>query len=241
VRIQELIDRAKQGDRAALGELRPLAQKRARAWLALGEGYASIQHFEASLGAYATAIELEPALAGDAQLLDAVWAAAKKPSQLASALDLAERLGATGVDLIHALWLEFRGDKQRKASAEAAKLRLDKPTVVANMSTALRVALDLNEAKGCKAYKKVMPAAAQYADARSLAKLQPLLHTSGCGFLGLRDCYSCLRNDKDFGQALARARAESAPAFGAAAELQPTLGSKSQTQRKKPLSRAGRQ
>lgn len=214
-RLNELIEAARSGDRAVLGDLRALAGKESRAWLALGNGYARIQHFEASLGAYQTAVELDATLASDARLLGDVRAALANPTQREAGLRLAEKLGAAGADLVYDLWLSLRGDPREKAAAADLSSRLERPPLSEQASPALTVALELGAAKSCPAFKKILPRAAEHADERALGKLQPLTQKTGCGFLGLRDCYACLRGGSELSAALGRARSKPGPTFAA--------------------------
>jgi len=221
VRLNALIEAARAGDRAVLGDLRALAGKEPRAWLALGNGYARIQHFEASLGAYSSAVELDAALANDARLLGDVRAALAIPTEREAALRLAEKLGPSGADLVYDLWLSLRGDPREKTRAAELLNRFDRAPLAGQASPALKVALALNGAKSCPAFKKLLPEAAEHADERALAKLQPLTQKTGCGFLGLRDCYACLRGGSELTTALGRARSKPAPNFAVATSAAP--------------------
>ena len=222
-RLEVLLVPAQSGDRAALGELRPLASRLSSppAWRALGRGYARLRHFDASLNAYATALELDASLRSDPELVLDVRRAAREPRHVEQALTLAARLGPVGADLIYDVWLATRNDKASERTAALARARLNEPAFMARASPALKLALELSTVKGCAAYKKVMPLAAQHADARSLSKLTPLTQRMGCGFLGLRDCYSCLRGSQNLTKALERARSTPAPAFALDLGAQP--------------------
>lgn len=220
-RLNELIEKAQTGDRAVLTELRELAGKEPQAWLALGSGHARQRDFEASLAAYETAVKLDAGLASDARLLADVHRALRKPETRDAALNLAEKLGASGADLVYDLWLSLRADPAEKPTAGAVLSRLDRAPLNDAASPALKVALGLNSAKGCAAFKKIMPSAAEHADQRALGKLQPLTQRSGCGFLGLRDCYSCLRSTSQLSTALNRARTQAAPSFASEATTPP--------------------
>ncbi|HEY6723146.1 MAG TPA: protein kinase [Polyangiaceae bacterium] len=213
-RLDALVAKARAGDGAVLAELRELAGKEPRAWLALGNGYARVQKFDASVEAYAAAVELDATLAGDPGLVADVHAALRTPEAREGALKLAETLGAPGADLVYDLWLTLRADPTQKAAAPAVLSRLERAPLQDRASPALKVALELNGTKSCAGFKKIMPAAAEHADQRALGKLQPLTQRTGCGFLGLRDCYSCLRGGSELGAALARARREPGPSFG---------------------------
>jgi eukaryotic-like serine/threonine-protein kinase len=228
-RLQALLAPAQNGERAALSELRPLASRlsSAPAWRALGRGHALLRHFDASLNAYAAALDLDAGVASELELVSDVRRAASEPRHVEQALTLATRLGQAGADLIYDVWLASRKDKARERITALARAQMDAPTFAAQASPSLRVALQLDAAKGCAAYKKVMPSAAEHADARSLSKLGPLTQRTGCGFLGLRDCYSCLRGGQDLAKALERARSTPAPEFApepSASAVAPQVG-----------------
>ncbi|HEU5072941.1 MAG TPA: protein kinase, partial [Polyangiaceae bacterium] len=155
-RLAALIEAARQGERAVLGELRALAEKEPQAWLALGNGHARIREFDKSLEAYRTAVELDPALIGDARLLADVHAALRDTRAREGAVKFAEKLGAPGADLVYALWLSLRADPAHKAAAAALLSRFEQGPLKERASPALKVALELNGAKSCAAFKKIL-------------------------------------------------------------------------------------
>ncbi len=239
---QQLIERARRGEREALSELQKLAARRkdTEAWLALGRGYAAIHYPQASLAAYSTAVGLQPERVPSRELLVDVRAAAEEPGQLEAALNLAERLGAPGADIIYDVWASHKADTGPTSAGVVARARLAKDEFVSRASPALSVALELGKAKRCVDLKRLMPRAAESADARSARKLAALTHRSGCGFLGLRDCYGCLRGDDNFSRALARARSTPAPDVAPTAQAS-AAPRETQGRSKSSLSRAGRQ
>jgi hypothetical protein len=173
-----------------------------------------LRDYPACLAAYGAAARLEPALGNDTKLLGDVRRAAEQPATQGLALDLmASGLGSGGADLLFDVWSTNKGKPGGKALGDAARARLDQPEVKEHASPALRVALDLMSAKGCQAYKALMPRAVEVADARSLPTLKKLTVGGGCGFLGLADCFSCLRGDGKLGQAVENAKARPAPSF----------------------------
>jgi serine/threonine protein kinase len=211
-----LFDPASRGDRAALGKLaaRSDAGRSAAEWRALGAGYAVLKDYAASLSAYTAAVRLEPALATDAKLLGDVHRAAEEPTTQAPALDLASTaLASGGADLLFDLWSTNKSKPGGKALADAAHGKLDQADVKEHASPALRVALDLMNARGCPGYRALLPRAVEHADTRSLPTLNKLSVARGCGFLGLGDCFYCLRGDAKLGQALENAKSRSAPTF----------------------------
>ena len=62
---------------------------------------------------------------------------------------------------------------------------------------------DLRAATRCEAKRAVLPRAAEEGDSRALPLLKPLLARSGCGFLGIKDCYPCLHQDRELSDAIA--------------------------------------
>lgn len=212
-----LIAKAKTGDREALADLRKRAEKAGSAeqWMALGQGYAAIAHHEASAEAYGRALELDQTLTKDARLLGDLRDAMESRDAYERAMDLAlDSLGATGADLIDTVVREARGDKALAVVVAHGKTLMDDERFRRVASPALLVALELEAAKTCSDYAALMDRALAHADQRSVRKLTPLAATRGCGFLGLRDCYSCLRGkDVPLREATEAAKDRPAPEF----------------------------
>lgn len=216
VDTEALLRRAAEGDRTALAELaaRPEADRTAREWHSLGRGYHKIRNVRSGLLAYEKALALDPALGKDPTLQKDVLHAARDRSTAASAMDLAvSSLGSAGPDLIYEVWDGSRGKNGDAQINKLAKARLDGEALRANASPALLVALDLASARGCAAMKPVVERAAQSADERSLSKLKSLSARRGCGFLGMSDCYSCLRRGSSLSDAVSKAQSTPAPKF----------------------------
>jgi hypothetical protein len=129
----------------------------------------------------------------------------------------ASSLGRAGADLIHDVWLRTRGDKAQDTVSNEAERLVNAPQFLSSASPELLLALDLSQAKGCAQHKKLLERAAKHADSRALSKLQALTVRKGCGFLRIRDCWSCLRGDKNLSQALERARSTEAFDFSRSA------------------------
>ena len=212
----QLLRQAASGEQKALKTLdaRPENQRSLAEWKALGRGHAKAGEIDRSVTAYARALRLDPSLNADQQLQRDLRRALDDPRVQAQALELCKKsLGSVGPDLLHDLWDAHRRDSKTKSYADRAMQVLSEQSVRDQASPALSVALDLQQARGCAAHKKLLPRAAKYADARSDPYLRRLLATKGCGFLGLGDCYSCVRGDPNLRPALDRARATPAPDF----------------------------
>jgi len=216
--LAELMKRAEAGDRAALAELlgRAAAAKLAPAYLALGRGYFKIGQVDAGLRAYRSGGTLDPKL-GDATgvLVDLRRGLADEKNQQL-ALEVAAELGAGGADFLYDVY-----DSNRTTNAplsKQAKLLLDSDPVQAQQSPALKLALELPKAKtdGCNAVKKLLPRIEESGDIRLVPLLTRLGERRGCGFLGLRDCFACLRtaNGKDLAAAQKAASERPAPKVG---------------------------
>ncbi len=63
----------------------------------------------------------------------------------------------------------------------------------------------------CSDYAELLPRAIEFADERSEKKLKSLNGTRGCGFLGMQDCYPCLRKGSDLEAAQKAAGKREAP------------------------------
>jgi eukaryotic-like serine/threonine-protein kinase len=111
---------------------------------------------------------------------------------------LAGPLGARGVDGLVEL-----SDKPSPPSVRkrASKL-LARTEVRAKASPAADVLLDFRATKSCKARKELLERVKEHGDARMLDLLTPMKSARGCGFLGTRDCWSCVRKDAALDEAL---------------------------------------
>lgn len=214
--LTELMARAQDGDQAALAELlgKAARAKLAPAYLALGRGYFKIGQLDAGLRAYRSAGELDPKLGDSPDVLRDLRRGLGDPASEQLTLDVATALGSGGADFLYEVY-----DSHRTTNAplsKQAKLLLDSDAVVAQQSEALRVALELAKAKteGCPAVKKLLPRVTSSGDARSTPILTRLADRRGCGFLGLRDCFACLRAGKDFANAQKAVAERPAPKLG---------------------------
>lgn len=214
--VEALAKRALSGDKEAILKLaaRPEAQRSSSEWRALGRGYSLTGQPKAGLQAYKKALGLDPALAKDAALVADVRKAALHSSTTNEALELAlGQLGSRGADLAYDVWSSSRSSKDQAEVARLAKVVVDGTAIRSKASPALLVALDLAKAKSCGDYKTVLPRAKDTADGRSLTRLKSLTARRGCGFLGLGDCFSCLRGSDALDQAVKSAEGRPAPTF----------------------------
>jgi serine/threonine-protein kinase len=216
--IQVLMQRAEAGDRTALAELLGRADqaKVAPPYAALGRGYFKIGQMDAGLRAYRSAGKLDAKLGGSTEVLADLRRALGDTGTAPLALEVAGVLGSGGADFLYDVYESNR--TTNAALSKQAKTLLDSDDVKAQESPALKVALELPDAKkdGCVAVKQLMPRLQESADARSLPTLTRLNERRGCGFLGLRDCFACLRSGggKDFAAVLKAASERPAPKIG---------------------------
>jgi len=216
--LAQLIARATTGDPVALTELsaRPEPLRATNEWLALGRGYAKLGQLSASLAAYQKGVAVKPELRSDPNLLADVRRAALDATTSEPALKFAaSALGAGGVDLVYDVWDSSKAVPSRAALTKLARTQLDDDAVRAKASPALRVLLELGKAQkeGCASVKRWLLRAASEGDARVVPALKRFDDRRGCGFLGLSDCYSCLRAGKDLGAAANGAATRPAPNF----------------------------
>jgi hypothetical protein len=216
--LSQLIARAQGGDQTALAELsaRPEPMRGGNEWLALGRGYAKLEHLAASLAAYQKGVAAKPELSHDPGLLTDVRRAALETTTSEAALKFAaSALGAGGVDLLYDVWDSSKAVPSRSATTKLARTYLDDDAVRAKASPALKLLLELGKAQkeGCASVKRWLVRAASEGDARVVPALKRFDDRRGCGFLGLSDCYYCLRSGKDLGAAANAAAARPAPSF----------------------------
>ena len=216
--LAQLISRAESGDQTALAELtaRPPPKRSSVEWLALGHGYARVGHFVASLVAYQEGIAVKPELAHDARLLADVHRAVFEPEATDAALKLSTSgLDSRGLDLVYDVWESSRNVPSRAALAKQARALLDDDALRARASPALKLLLELGKAQkeGCAAVKRWLARASTEGDSRVMPVLKRFEDRRGCGFLGLGDCYYCLRAGKELAGTASSVAARPAPSF----------------------------
>ncbi|MEI9942080.1 MAG: serine/threonine-protein kinase [Pseudomonadota bacterium] len=216
--LSQLISRAEAGDQTALAELsaRPEPMRAANEWLALGRGYAKLDQLSASLSAYQKGVLAKPQLSGDPKLLADVRRAMLDAQTSEDALKFAANaLGTSGVDLVYEFWDSSKAVPSRAAFSKLARTYLDDDAVRAKASPTLKLLLELGKAQkeGCASVKRWLVRAATEGDSRVLPALKRFEDRRGCGFLGLSDCYYCLRAGKELVTAQSGAAVRSPPNF----------------------------
>ena len=216
--LAELVQRAATGDQGALTELgaRPDRERTLAEWRALGHGNAKLGHYDASLNVYRAAVSAAPDLVNDSQLLTDVRVAAVDAQASDAALKFAaSALGAPGADVLYDVWDSSRAIPSRAALAKQARAYLDDDAERAKVTPALRLLLELGKAQkdGCASVKRWLVRAQAEGDARVIPALKRFDDRRGCGFLGLGDCYGCLRAGKDLAVTADSVAARPAPSF----------------------------
>ena len=217
--LKKLVERAESGDRTALAELnaRDEGDRSGIEWRALGHGYASIDEFPAALRAYRAGIAAHAGLAHDPMVVADLRRAIEREETSEGALDLTlTALGATGADLVYALWESSKGSPQKSALNKRLKVLLDSDKVWAKASPALQILIELprvQKADRCKGVKEILPRVIELADQRAVPILKRFKDRRGCGFLGLSDCFGCLRRGEELKQAIEAAESREAPEF----------------------------
>ncbi|HEX7601102.1 MAG TPA: protein kinase [Polyangiaceae bacterium] len=188
------VTKAATGGSSELERLAAKAPSDPRIQHALVVAYVHEDRNEDAMRALGKWAEADPAAGKSADAESAVLSAATgTPADLDAAMAVMEGpLGAAGVDLMLDL-------QAKPGMANATKTRLNqslaKPEVRSHASPAASLALDIKAAKTCEARYALLDQARIEGDARVLAVLKPMEQKSGCGFLGRRDCWSCMRKD----------------------------------------------
>jgi serine/threonine-protein kinase len=129
----------------------------------------------------------------DDTLIAAVVAAAQAKDTADDAFALLEGpLGPKGVDAL--IDMSTSKTVAHVARARATK-SIARPDVRANASPSTLVMLELKAAKSCTDKREQVERAKTVGDARVLPALKALRSPRGCGFLGIKDCWPCLRDD----------------------------------------------
>jgi eukaryotic-like serine/threonine-protein kinase len=186
----------------ALGELSTRFPEDVSVWRALVRAYTNEKRGMDAVRAIAKLVAVSERAAEDQDVEDALRAAVQGPTESAdAAFALMESgLGEKGPDLLYDL-STTKGLSPKVLTR--VKQTLAKPDVKARMSPALAVIVDLRAATGCEAKKALLPRAKDNGDERLLSVLKSLQVPKGCGFLGLSDCWTCMRRDNALGATIA--------------------------------------
>ncbi len=221
--VLTLIAKAEGGDEKALRLLaqRDSSKRSLIEWRALGHGYCRLERAEQCLKVYAEGATDHPEIASDAGVLADV-------RKLAERLDVGEQalmfaatsLGTAGADLLYDVYEKGKGSAS--GAATRAKALLDEEPAKNHVSAALRALLLLQGAMKkpkCGELKQLMPDISHDVDERALSLLGRLSDRRGCGFLGLSDCYGCLRASGELTRALESAKSNPRPSFAPPRDL----------------------
>ena len=150
-------------------------------------------------------LALDPSGASDVQLRDTIKGAASSREDMDAAFALLEsgKMGAAGAEMLYDL---AYGSGTTSQVASRAKKALGHAEATSKAGPALQISIELREAKTCEAKKELLPRASLQGDARTLSILEGYAKKGGCGFLGLSDCYGCMRKDDVLEKATAALR-----------------------------------
>lgn len=194
----------------------PVYKRDRQTWLSIASGHAELQEWRQSVAAYRNALQLEPKLKDDRQLLQRLRDMALLLEVYDAVANIAlNLLGEPGMDLLYDVWLTTKDDPAKAVIAAGAEKSLG-IFRLRSASRTLRVTLALHFAKrdDCAEANKILTDALEYADERAVTGLTKLRQTTGCGVSKKRDCYACIRlREKELEAAITRAEARRAPRF----------------------------
>jgi len=214
-----LAQKAEKGDPTAIADLeaRSKNDRTAEEWRAIGHGYCQIGQLTTCVEKYRDGVTRRVSLAKDEVVLADVHRAALSLDSHRPALELAAlHLWAPGVDIIYDVMTETKSSKELADVNKRAKEFLEDGAIRGKASPALKPTLDLQRAmkkRDCGSVKKLVSAVGETGDVRAVQSLEQLRASSGCGLLGLGDCWSCLRGVVNVGDALDAVKARPAPTF----------------------------
>jgi serine/threonine-protein kinase len=151
-------------------------------------------------------LALDPNAQRDAQLHDVVKTALASKEDEGAAFGLLEsgKMGAAGAELLYDT--AYAPGQSPSLAAHAKKSLTSHPEATSKASPALQVSIDLRAAKDCETKKAMLPQAGALGDARTLTIVESYGKRGGCGFLGMSDCYGCMRKDDALEKATAALR-----------------------------------
>jgi hypothetical protein len=189
----------------------PRVDRSGRAALALITGHFRAERWDEGLGLLSRSLKDDPELAAQPEVLSGVRRAVDDPATRERALSFAAaELGGYAADLLFDVWAATGA---KTPATRSARKWLDTEQVRKVAPPAVLLALQIREVKGCAAALALLPRVAELADQRSLVPLRRFQSGSGCGFLGLEDCYGCLRKGDVLEQAISAVTERPAPTF----------------------------
>jgi hypothetical protein len=149
-------------------------------------------------------IKADPTAATDPKLMEDVRNAAISKGEAADeAFALLESsLGAPGIDELYEIAYEQWAVAGYPGASARARKALTRTEVRSKGTPAVQIALDLRSTSACGKLHDLLARAADVGDIKTLAILRAYLPTRGCGFLGARDCWPCMRKDNALGVAI---------------------------------------
>jgi hypothetical protein len=169
--------------------------ERADVHMGLERAYTGVRNAREAMHEAGLWLAADPSAAADHKLEEDVRNAALVKETQDEAFALLEgKMAALGVDILYDIAYGATGKLYPQAAARA-KRSLASSDVRGRASVGLAVLLDFREARTCESKHGLLERARDQGDSRILALLQQLQSTRGCGFLGVADCYPCLRRD----------------------------------------------
>ncbi len=125
------------------------------------------------------------------------------------ALGVAARVSSpAGADFLYRLW---SSSARKTPVTELTDSLLSTKEVHGRASPALRLVLDLRQAKSCEDYLPLLDRAIESGDRRALPSLGKLMAKQGCGPNKRDDCFACLREGDKLKDALKALRSRPGP------------------------------
>ena len=144
-------------------------------------------------------VKLDPNAVDDATVQLVVTAAARADTADDAFSLLEGPLGTRGVDAL----VDLAGTKSVPAATRLrATKAIARPEVRAGASPATSVFLELRAATTCPAKRDLLERVKENGDERTLPALKQLRSPRGCGFMGMRDCWACLRKGDGLDEAI---------------------------------------
>src|SRR5690606_17039266 len=167
----------------------PVFKRDKQQWLTIAAGHAQFEEWKQSVSAYRNALQLDPGLKNDNQLLQRLRELAVIHEVYEAVANIAlNLLGPPGMDLMYDVWQATRNDDSKAAIAAHALKNLG-IFRLRGASPALRVALALQFAKPdeCEEFSKALTDALKQADERAVPELEKLRVITGCGVSKKKD------------------------------------------------------
>jgi serine/threonine protein kinase len=170
---------------------------------ALVRAYLATRDVKSAMKEAGLLFKSDPSAVGEPKLQEDVRNAAVGKDAPDDAFELLETgMGSVGTELLYDIAYAQWASEYPRSASRATKL-LSRADIRAKATPTLMLTLEMRSAPTCDAKKAKLDRARDVGDWRTAALLRSYLTTKGCGFLGARDCWTCMHKDGSLAKTVA--------------------------------------